>query len=70
MRLFATLRQGRGKVLSMEVPDGVVVRELIDTLEILHHEIAILLVNGRDASLKHELRDGDAISVFPPVGGG
>jgi sulfur carrier protein len=54
----------------MEVPDGTVVRELIDTLEILHHEIAILLVNGRDASLKHELRDGDAISVFPPVGGG
>jgi len=70
MRLFATLREGRGKVIPMEVPEGTAVVTLIDSLNILHGDIAILLVNGRDAALERILLDGDAVSVFPPVGGG
>lgn len=70
MRLFATLREGRGKVIPMEAPEGTVVSTLIDRLDIPHQEIAILLVNGRDATLDRILQDGDTISVFPPVGGG
>lgn len=70
MRLFATLREGRGKVIPMEAPEGATVEALIDSLSILHEEIAILLVNGRDAVLGRTLQEGDAVSVFPPVGGG
>lgn len=70
MRLFATLREGRGKVILMEVPEESAVSVLIESLEIPYQEIAILLVNGRDASLERILNDGDAVSVFPPVGGG
>ncbi len=70
MRLFATLREGRGKVIPMEVMAESRVLELIDALGIPHQDIAILLVNGRDATLERVLQDGDAVSVFPPVGGG
>lgn len=70
MRLFATLREGRGKVVPMEAPEGATVETLIDSLSIPHEEIAILLVNGRDAVLERILQEGDAVSVFPPVGGG
>lgn len=70
MRLFATLREGRGKVIPMEAPEGARVGEMTDSLGILREEIAILLVNGRDATVDRILADGDAISVFPPVGGG
>lgn len=70
MRLFATLREGRGKVIPMEVMDGSHVKTLIDSLAIPYQDIAILLVNGRDATLERVLEDGDAVSVFPPVGGG
>lgn len=70
MRLFATLREGRGKVIPLEAPEGTAVVTLIDSLGIAHQDIAILLVNGRDATLERVLQDGDAVSVFPPVGGG
>ena len=70
MRLFATLRIGRSKVIPMEVPEGSVVSQLTDALDIPREEIAILLVNGRDGSLDQVLREGDTVSVFPPVGGG
>ena len=70
MRLFATLREGRGKVIPMEVPEGAQVGEITDSLGIPREEIAILLVNGRDATVERVLAEGDAVSVFPPVGGG
>lgn len=70
MRLFATLREGRGKVIPMEVPEGTTVGEATDSLAISRQDIAILLVNGRDAALERVLQPGDAVSVFPPVGGG
>lgn len=70
MRLFATLREGRGKVLPMEVAEGTQVGEVTDSLGIAREDIAILLVNGRDAALERPLQEGDAVSVFPPVGGG
>jgi len=70
IRLFATLREGRGKVLSKDFEAGVTPGLIIEDLGIPEEEVAILLVNGRDGDLEQALEDGDVVSIFPPVGGG
>jgi molybdopterin converting factor small subunit len=69
-RLFATLREGRGKVIAVEMEEGSTVAALAARLAIDRKDIAILLVGGRDAPLGKTLADGDIVSIFPPVGGG
>lgn len=70
VRLFATFRVGREKKQFIEFGDICTVREVINKLNIKEHELAILLINGRDGSIESKLMDGDVISIFPPVGGG
>jgi len=70
VKLFATLREGRGKVLDLEVKKGSSVSDILKKLEITPDDIALLLVNGKDGDFNIELSHGDVISLFPPVGGG
>lgn len=70
VRLFATLREGRGKELRLEVEPGVTPRAVAESLGIPEGEVAILLVNGRDGKPDGILAEGDRVSLFPPVGGG
>ncbi|WP_091349917.1 MoaD/ThiS family protein [Anaerobranca gottschalkii] len=70
VRLFATLRENRGKELHLQFDKPVTPRDIIERLNILEEDVAILLVNGRDGSLDTHLEDNDIISIFPPVGGG
>lgn len=70
VRLFATLRENRGKELMLSMQDKATPEDVIQELEIAKADVAILLVNGRDGDFAHELREGDVVSVFPPVGGG
>lgn len=70
VRLFATLREGRGREVILELAEGSAVQEAIDTLRISKEDVSILLVNGRDTTPEQVLSDGDIISIFPPVGGG
>ena len=70
VKLFATLRNGRGKVIQYKKDHSISVEEIISELKIDKKDVAILLVNGRDGSMMQKLVDGDVISIFPPVGGG
>lgn len=70
VRLFATLRNGRGKELELEMDESAAVLKILDILEIKLEDIAILLINGRDGSFETQLSEGDTVSLFPPVGGG
>jgi molybdopterin converting factor small subunit len=70
VRLFATLRNGRGKELLTELQENGTVRDIIALLEIPETEVAILLINGRDGTLDRPLLETDVVSIFPPVGGG
>jgi len=70
VRLFATLREKRGKELTIVLSNSSTVRELIDSLGIKEPEVSILLVNGLDAKLDRQLQGKDVVSIFPPVGGG
>jgi molybdopterin converting factor small subunit len=70
VRLFATLREGRGKELALEVPDASSPEDAAGRLGIERKDVAILLVNGRDGRWDGALAEGDRVSLFPPVGGG
>lgn len=69
VRLFATFRDGRGKKVFIEMLEPTP-RKLLLTLGIKEEDVAILLLNGRDASFDDDMKEGDYLSVFPPVGGG
>ncbi|MFW6227328.1 MAG: MoaD/ThiS family protein [Bacteroidota bacterium] len=70
VRLFATLRQGRGKQIQMELDETATPLQIIQKLNIAPEEVAILLINGMDRPLNTQLKHQDTVSVFPPVGGG
>lgn len=70
VRLFATFRQGRDKTQVMEVKDGSTIGDVLKTLNIDEKEVAIMLLNGKDGPSDRQLKDGDVISLFPPIGGG
>jgi sulfur carrier protein len=70
VKLFATFRQGRQKVMEMELPGGTTAENIISELGISKSEVAILLINGRDGQLDKHLVEGDLVALFPPVGGG
>lgn len=70
VRLFATLRENRGKELFLELSEAATVTDIIGQLSIEKEEVAILLINGRDGLLDTQLKEGDVVSIFPPVGGG
>jgi len=69
-KLFATLRDGRFKEKEFELPEKARVRELLNQIRLTPGQVAILLVNGQNGTLEQELKDGDVVSLFPPVGGG
>ncbi len=70
VRLFATLRNGRGKELKLDFEERATVRDIIEKLDIPKEEVAILLINGRTGTMDRALTSTDIVSLFPPVGGG
>ncbi len=70
VKLFATLRVGRDKILDLELDKNNTIEDVIKQLKIDEKDIAILLKNGLDANISDILKDNDTISIFPPVGGG
>jgi len=70
VKLFATLREGRGKQLDIEITEGYDVLKVLEKLGIKKAEASIVLVNGINTGVDTFLSDGDTLSLFPPVGGG
>ena len=70
VRLFATLREGRGKVQMLDAADIDIAGDIIRRLEIPAEEVAILLINGFHQKPETPVKDGDIVAIFHPVGGG
>ena len=70
VRLFATLREGRGKVVMLDAAEFANAGSIIHYLNIPEEEVAILLINGFHKKPEEPVKDGDIIALFPPVGGG
>jgi molybdopterin converting factor small subunit len=75
VHFFATLSAYRpggtdGDGLTLDVPDGTTVRDLIRALRVPPDVDCLRVVNGRDAPPDQRLVDGDVVSLFPPLAGG
>jgi molybdopterin synthase sulfur carrier subunit len=70
VKLYATLREGRFDAAEREVPTGTTVGQLVGLLGVPQEEATLRFVNGRHAALEDEVHDGDALALFPPIGGG
>ena len=70
VRLFATLREGRGKVVMLPAAEFTDAGTIIRHLGIPAEEVSILLINGFHKKPEHTVKAGDIVALFPPVGGG
>ncbi len=75
VKLFATLRDylpaGSGRFsCKMEFPGSPRVKDILSTLKIPDEIPKIILVNGIHGKNDQVLKEGDVVSVFPPVAGG
>ena len=70
VRFFATLREGRGTITQIPAGEVFTAADLLRRFAIPAEEVAILLINGFHSKPEDLVKDGDIISLFPPVGGG
>jgi len=54
----------------MEVDDSTRVQEILSRLRIPDEIPKIILINGVHGKREQVLKDGDVLSIFPPVAGG
>lgn len=75
VKLFATLRdflpEGSGRFsCRMEIDGKTRVQDILSKLKIPEEMPKIILVNGVHGKKDQTLKEGDVLSVFPPVAGG
>jgi len=75
VKLFATLRDYLPKgstrfSCKMEIEGGTQVQDILEKLRIPKEFPKIILVNGVHGKKEQILKEGDVLSVFPPVAGG
>ena len=70
VKLFATLRQGKFDIDTLDLPPGTTVGDIVKRLNIPEKEVTLIFVNGLHGELQTEVKDGDTVALFPPVGGG
>lgn len=63
-----------GNELTVEVPDGTSVQEVIDRFNLPSRLVHLVLVNGVTISPRacagHVLNADDEVAIWPPIGGG
>ncbi len=75
VKLFATLRdylpKGSGRFsCRMEIGGHTRVQEILTKLNIPEEIPKIILINGVHGKKEQVLKEGDVLSIFPPVAGG
>ena len=70
VRFFATLRDGHGKAAQIPAASASTAGDVLRLCGVEPAQVAILLVNGFHSKPGDPVKDGDIISLFPPVGGG
>jgi len=75
VKLFATLRDYLPKgsdrfSCKMEIDGNTRIQDILSKLEIPEEIPKIILVNGIHGKKDQVLKEGDVVSIFPPVAGG
>ncbi len=68
VKLFLHLRKNRNQ--TVELSEGSTAWDLVHQLSIRLEDVGVLSINDRQAALDQQLKDGDTISIIPPIGGG
>ncbi len=70
LRKYAPIKTEIGEAFSLELTNGTLI-ELVKKLQIPKKQTRIVFINGkRETDLKTQLKEGDLIVIFPPIGGG
>lgn len=56
--------------LAVDVPEGTTARGLCERVKVPAEKVKLVFVNGRHGDWDAELREGDRITLFPPIAGG
>jgi molybdopterin synthase sulfur carrier subunit len=75
IRLFANLAKllppgSQKKRATMTIRKGMTVDELLGKLSLPKKVTNIVMINGALGDRETELKEGDVVSVFPPIAGG
>ncbi len=75
VKMFATLGcseggMASGDLLSLEIPEGSTIADLIRRLNLTQSEVKVTFVNARIRPLSWMLQPEDEVGIFPPIGGG
>lgn len=70
VKLFATLRDYGPKYSVIDIKEGSTLQDVINLYKIPDDFPLIRLVNGEFANNEYELKEGDIVSLFPPIAGG
>ena len=76
VKLFATLKDyapgGRmaGTPFEVDLPDASTIEDLFQHIGVPSELVKTAFVNARQRPNEWELKPGDEIGIFPPVGGG
>ena len=68
VKLFLHLRKNQSQ--TVELTDGSKAGNLVRLLGIRLEDVGVLSINDRQATLDQQLKDGDIVSIIPPIGGG
>ena len=69
------LRRMAGRIgmdgrVALQIADGSSVFDVVRALDMPEDIVKVIIVNGRPARMTSPVADGDAVGLFPPLGGG
>lgn len=70
IKLFATLRNYGPDEQETELPENATLEDALTLLNLPEKIPVLKIVNGEHRNLKHLLKEGDEIALFPPIAGG
>ena len=70
IRLFESLKKHQPEGAKMRLAAGSRVNDLLDALGISMDDVGILIINQSDGRFDQLLRNGDVVTLIPPIGGG
>ena len=75
VRMFENLAKllppgSQNKRATITVKKGTTVDELLERLKVPERITNIVMVNGVQGAREAELKEGDVVSIFPPIAGG